>query len=241
MYCYLLFKILVHSVLPRLFLAALYFLTVPSVISFLFRTSCPAYHSCPAFPVSIFLNNLYTPLHFLYCPAPCSKVFLLSTPVLSLAVRPVSCPVCHNWSILLYPNTQFNIIALVFIFEFCKLSITYVIDCFSWTYCPRGSVLIVLFILSGCPVLGILCYTCGLLLSYLSWFAMTSHNMYMSYSSPTRKRGPFCPITAVLMAVLSFVLDILCPECLLYHICPSLPVLACFLFLQMLSTLSFRV
>jgi hypothetical protein len=31
----------------------------------------------------------------------------------------------------------------------------------------------------------------------------------MYYSSPTRKRGPFCPITAVLMAVLSFVLDIL--------------------------------
>jgi hypothetical protein len=36
-------------------------------ISFLFRTSCPAYHSCPAFSVSIFLNNIYTPLHCHYC------------------------------------------------------------------------------------------------------------------------------------------------------------------------------
>jgi hypothetical protein len=169
MYCYLLFKILVHSVLPRLFLAALYFLTFPSVISFLFRISCPAYHSCPAFPVSIFLNNLYTPLHSDYClPGILLKGLLTFNPC------PVPCcPSCLLSCLSqliysakeLYPNTQFNIIVQVFIFEFCKL--------------------------------------------------------------------PFCPITAVLMAVLSFVLDILdvldVLLCLLYHICPVLPVLACFL------------
>jgi hypothetical protein len=62
-------------------------------ISFLFRTSCPAYHSCPAFSVSIFLNNIYTPLHCHYClpgillkglltfnpcPVPCCPSCLLS-------------------------------------------------------------------------------------------------------------------------------------------------------------------
>jgi hypothetical protein len=135
MYCYLLFKTLVHSVLPRLFLAALYFLTFQSVISFLFRTSCPAYHSCPAFPVSIFLNHLYTPLNCHYClPGILLKGLLTFNPC------PVPCcPSCLLSCLSqliysakeLYPNTQFNIIGLVFIFEFCKLIITYVIDCFS--------------------------------------------------------------------------------------------------------------
>jgi hypothetical protein len=139
MYCYLLFKILVHSVLPRLFLAALYFITFPSVMSFLFRTSCPAYHSCPAFPVYIFLNNLYTPLHCHYClsgillkglltfnpcPVPCCPSCLLSC-LLSCLSQLIYC------AKELYPNTQFNIIVLVLIFEFCKLIITCVIDCFS--------------------------------------------------------------------------------------------------------------
>jgi hypothetical protein len=189
------------------------------------------------------MNNFYTPLHCLYslpgtllkglltfntCPVPCCPSCLLSC--LSQLIYSAK---------ELYPNTQFNIIVLVFIFEFCKLIITYVIDC------PRGSVLSILFILSGCPVLGILCYTCALLLSFLSWFAMTSHNTCLSHLLQEKERSSFCPITAVLMAVLSFVLDILdvldVLLCLLYHICPALPVLACFLFLQMLSTLSFRV
>jgi hypothetical protein len=114
-------------------------LTSPSVISFLFRTSCPAYHSCPAFPVSIFLNNLYTPLHCHYClpgillkglltfnpcPVPCCPSCLLSCLLSCLSQLIYSAKE-------LYPNTQFNIIVLVFILEFCKLIITYVIDCFS--------------------------------------------------------------------------------------------------------------
>ena len=237
---------LVHSVLPRVFLAALYFLTFPSVISFLADHPVLSYHSCPAFPVSIFMNNFYTPLHCLYslpgtllkglltfnpCPVPCSPSCLLSC--LSQLIYSAK---------ELYPNTQFNIIVLVFIFEFCKLIITFVIDCFSWTYCPRGSVLSVLFILSGCPVLGILCYTCALLLSFLSWFAMTViiHVLLISY----KKKRSFLSNHSRPYGCLSFVLDILdvldVLLCLLYHICPALPVLACFPFLQMLSILSFR-
>jgi hypothetical protein len=171
---------LVHSVLPRVFLAALYFLTFPSVISFLADHPVLSYHSCPAFPVSIFMNNFYTPLHCLY-----SLPGTLLKGLLTFNTCPVPC--CPS----------------------CLLS------CLSQ-----------------------LIYSAKLkLAAHQSW--------YMSYSSPSRKRGPFCPITAVLMAVLSFVLDILdvldVLLCLLYHICPVLPVLAYFLFLQMLSTLSFKV
>jgi hypothetical protein len=88
---------------------------------------CPVYSVllyilfCPPFflpitPVLPFLSLFsWTTFTLLYtviiaCPASCSKVFLLSTPVLSLAVRPVSCPVscpvCHNWSILLRSSIQ---------------------------------------------------------------------------------------------------------------------------------------
>ncbi len=73
----------------------------------------PTLLSCRITPVLPFLSLFsWTTFTLLYtafiiaCPAPCSKVFLLSTPVLSLAVRPVSCPVCHNWSILLRSSIQ---------------------------------------------------------------------------------------------------------------------------------------
>ena len=193
------------------------------------RTSCPAYHSCPAFPVSIFLNNLYTPLHCHYClPGILLKGLLTFNPC------PVPCcPSCLLSCLSqliysakeLYPNTQFNIIVLVFIFEFWKLIITCVIDCFSWTYCPRGSVLIVLFILSGCPVLGILCYTCALLLSFLSWFPMTSHNTCLTHlpqersflSNHSRPYG--CPVI-----------------CSRHSRCPGCPVMSALSYLSCLAS-----
>jgi hypothetical protein len=75
------------------------FCSVPTVLS---------YHSCPAFPVSYFPEQLLHSFRLPLLPAqhPAQRFFLLLTPVLSLAVRPVSfpvflcCPVCAVLSIM---------------------------------------------------------------------------------------------------------------------------------------------
>ncbi len=103
-YCYLYFKIHVHAVLPRFFLAALYFLTFP-VYHLL---SVPTLLSCPITSVCV------SCLHFAEQPPPLSchysivllGIFILSIPLLSLAVRPVSCPVHHPWSTVFHLRTS---------------------------------------------------------------------------------------------------------------------------------------
>ena len=78
------------------FLAALYFLDFPVYSPF----SCPVPSLLFAFPVSIFLSNPLSPaITALSCSA--SYSILLSIPVLSLAVCPVSCcPSCLLLSVL---------------------------------------------------------------------------------------------------------------------------------------------
>jgi hypothetical protein len=102
-------------------------------LSVLNLLSC--YHSCPAFPVSIFLDNLYTPLHCHFCLPGILLIGLLTFNPCPVPCCPSCLLSCLSQLIYsakeLYPNTQFNIKVLVFIFEFCKLIITYVIDCFS--------------------------------------------------------------------------------------------------------------
>ena len=84
-------------------------------------------------------------------------------------------------------------------------------------------------VLSCYPVLGILslvsCAVPAHIFFYFVLIEMTSHNTYCLFHLQKTKRGAFCPITAVLMAVLSFVLDILdvldVLLCLIHHICPT--------------------
>jgi hypothetical protein len=94
----------------------------PSILSFLFRPSCPVLSLLFVFPVSILLSNPPSPaITLLSCSA--SYSILLSCPVhcflsclllsiLSLSARPVSCPVvtpdlfCLRNSI---PNIQYKI------------------------------------------------------------------------------------------------------------------------------------
>jgi hypothetical protein len=66
--------------------------------------------SNPPFPANIVL----------FCSASFSRLFLTFNPC---PVRPVSCPVCHPWSILskeLCPNTHWNIQSWLTFFSFCE-------------------------------------------------------------------------------------------------------------------------
>jgi hypothetical protein len=115
-------KILVHTVLPRLFSAALYFLTFTSVISFLFRPYCPVVSLLSCLSCLCFHEQ---PLHSLHCLYSLPGTLLKGL----LTFNPYPVPCCPSCLLSclsqliysakeLYPNTQFNIIVLVFIFEF---------------------------------------------------------------------------------------------------------------------------
>ncbi len=145
-YCYIYFEILVHAVLPRFFLAALYFLTFPLYP----LLSVPTLLSCPITSVCV------SCLHFSEQPPPppCHYsivllgIFLLSIPLLSLAVCPVSCPVRHPWSIPskdLHPNTQSSIRSWLSLSSFSELKMN---SLAVLAFCPR--------VLSCYPVLGVL-------------------------------------------------------------------------------------
>ena len=104
------------------FLAALYFLDFPvyPLLSVLTLLSCPITLVCisclyllsnPPSPAITVLSCSASYSILLSCPVPwCLSCLLLS--ILSLTARPVSCPVCHPWSILskeLYLNIQYKI------------------------------------------------------------------------------------------------------------------------------------
>jgi hypothetical protein len=91
-YCYIYFKILVHAVLPRFFLAALYFLTFPvyPLLSVPTLLSCPITSVCVSClhfaeqPPPPLLPLQYCPARHLHTfnpsPVPCSPSCLLSCP-----------------------------------------------------------------------------------------------------------------------------------------------------------------
>jgi hypothetical protein len=102
-----------------------YFLTFPSVISFLFRPSCPVVSLLSCLSCLCFHEQ---PLHSLHCLYSLPGTLLKGL----LTFNPYPVPCCPSCLLSclsqliysakeLYPNTRCNIIVLVFIFEFCKL------------------------------------------------------------------------------------------------------------------------